>query len=148
MATCEHCAMMFACQRCVCGVAYCDEICQHKDYARHHKGKCTFKVLRKTSNGKSIPDDVIKQTCRLCGLLYAWGHGAAGRAVAFYLETMLDDGLPPATLIRYSSRTICSSKLVQQKAGFCKWVNWMTEAITTTDWCNKGVGSCADCGCL
>ena len=47
-------------------------------------------------NVKSISDDEVKQPGRLCGFLYAGGHGSAGRAVAFYLETMLDDGLLPA----------------------------------------------------
>ena len=67
-------------------------------------------------NVKSILDDEVKQPGRLCGFLYAGGHGSAGRAVAFYLETMLDDGLLPATLTRYFLRTICSSNPVQQEA--------------------------------
>ena len=43
MASCEYCAMKFARSRCLCGVAYCDGVCQSKDYVRQHKGKCTKK---------------------------------------------------------------------------------------------------------
>ena len=56
--------MMFACRSWVCGIAYCDEFCQRKDYVSQYKGKCTFQVLRKTKSAKCLPDDVVKQICR------------------------------------------------------------------------------------
>ena len=45
-------------------MVYWDEVCQCKDYARPHKGKCIFEGQWKTRNVKSIPDDVFKHTCR------------------------------------------------------------------------------------
>ena len=38
-----------------------------------------------------------------------------GRAFAFYLEMMLNDGLVPATLSRYPLRTVCSSNRVHEE---------------------------------
>ena len=48
-----------------------------------------------------------------CGLPYAWSHGSTRPEEVFYLETMLDDGLLPTTLVRYSLPTICPIRPVQ-----------------------------------
>ena len=65
MVTCEYNAMMFACYRCLCGIKDWDEFDQRKVYARQYKGNCTFQLLRKTRSAKCIPDDVVKQICKL-----------------------------------------------------------------------------------
>ena len=92
MSTCEYCSMSFASRRCWCGIAYCDEVCQRRDYVRQHKDKCRYRLLREMEACKMIPDDVIKLICkrawesRRLFFEIAWCKWMTIRDVSFMLQ--------------------------------------------------------------
>ena len=46
-------------------IVYWDEVCQYKDYVRRRKNMSALLLLWKTGRLKSIPVDMVKQTCGL-----------------------------------------------------------------------------------